>query len=293
MSDPKGPRLNSVDMSRWGGELTATEATAIWNLGVHNIKVGDGWSGKGGAGEWARQQASVWLTPTAIQLGATLDAYVYLYMAGDPVQQVANAFATLDGFAVRIWWLDAEDVESPELTAGQRNEFLIAARNEVQRRGGRCGAYTGRWWWVPNMENGTVLSDLPLWDSYYDKDPATTGGLPYGGWTVSAVEQYDDTQYVGGQSVDVNYDKTLDEEEDMAQEDKDKIEKLMRIVAGWGFTDDDGNRLTGWDAIDYIDTKQRSEYEGLRLTQNAVALEDEAQDKAIAQLRGLIAAGKA
>src|SRR5437868_655932 len=144
---PKVARLNSVDMSRWGGALTAMEAQAIWNLGVHNIKVGDGWGGAGGAGEWARQQASVWLTPTATQLGATLDAYIYLYMAGDPEEQVGNAFATLDGFPVRIWWLDAEDVESPQLSPSQRESFLVAAHAEVERRGGRCGIYTGQWWW--------------------------------------------------------------------------------------------------------------------------------------------------
>jgi len=240
------PRLNSVDMSRWGGALTEDEAKAIWDLGVSNIKVGDGWSGPGGSGEWARQQATAWLDVNQGR-GGTLDAYIYLYMAGDPIQQVKNAFDTLHGLPVRMWWLDAEDLESPALSPADREGFLSTAEATVAKLGGTAGIYTGRWWWIPNMANSTLFSDLPLWNSYYDKDP-DEDGLPYGGWEHSAVEQYDDTQYVGGQSVDVNYDRTLDEEIEMPDPRVDAlisdIAALKRAVfAGSEQPGDDAARL--------------------------------------------------
>lgn len=86
--------------------------------------------------------------------------------------------------------------------------------------------------------------------------------------------QYSNGETLNDSAVDYNFGYGTDqglwpanEEDDLSQEDKDKIEKLGRIVAGWGFTDDDGNHLVGWAAVDYLDAKQRSEYEGLRITQ--------------------------
>jgi hypothetical protein len=228
-------------MSRWGGALTEDEAKAIWDLGVSNIKVGDGWSGPGGSGEWARQQATSWLDVNQGR-GGTLDAYIYLYMAGDPVQQVKNAFDTLNGLPVRMWWLDAEDTESPALSAADREGFLSTAEATVTSLGGKAGIYTGRWWWVPNMADSTLFADLPLWNSYYDKNPDESG-LPYGGWEHSAVEQYDDTQYVGGQSVDVNYDRTIDEEEpDMTPQEREDLKNLVAIMGGSAKIKDNAER---------------------------------------------------
>lgn len=259
-------RMNSVDMSKWGGPLTLQQALDMWAMGITNIKVGDGFAGVGGAGQYARQQADNWL---CVSKDATLDAYIYLYMGGDPRVQVRQAIQTLQGYPVRRWWLDAEDQESPELDYWQRIHFLQDCLAELGDR--PAGIYTGRWWWVPMMANATAFAHLPLWNSWYDNDP-DEDGLPYGGWEHAAVEQYGDTQLIAGHSVDVNYDSTLDEEEGLSVEDKARLDRLERIVAGYGMDDDDGKRLTGEEAVAYIDEHERSLYLGLANTQSDVAL---------------------
>jgi len=198
------PRLNCVDMSKWGGELSAGEAAAMWEMGIRNIKVGVGYPGPGGAGEWSRQQAQAFL---AVNPAATVDAYVYLYFAGDAGQQTGQAIRTLDGIPIRRWWLDAEDTDSPALSPSDRERFLVQCTAAMA--GLPVGIYTARWWWPSNMADSPRFGDLPLWNSWYDGDP-DTDGLPYGGWAESAVEQYEGTTDVAGQSVDLNYDKTLD-----------------------------------------------------------------------------------
>ncbi len=278
-------RLNCVDMSRWGGPLSDDEARQLWEAGVRNIKVGDG--STQGAGAFARQQAEAWLRLQG-ESGGSVDAYIYLYMAGDPAEQVATAIQTLAGLPIRHWWLDAEDVESPALTPAQREAFLCACLDALDDRTPAAearraaGIYTGRWWWVPNMANSTLFADLPLWNSWYDNDPDESG-LPYGGWQHSAVEQYAGTTMLGGVSVDLDFDTTLDQvegqepgqdpntQEELTMEDKARLDRLERIVAGWGFSSDEGAPLSGDDAIAFIDEHQRSMYQGLLNTQTDLA----------------------
>ena len=56
--------------------------------------------------------------------------------------------------------------------------------------------------------NSTQFVGLPLWNAYYDGDP-DEDGLPYGGWEHSAIEQYQGTTDLCGQSVDLNFAKNL------------------------------------------------------------------------------------
>lgn len=229
------PRLNAVDMSRWGGELTAAEASALRAAGVELVIVGTG--NPLGAGMWARQQALA-----AVAAGMRVEAYIYLYMAGDAGEQVAQAVRSLEGVPVARWWLDAEDVESPELTVPQRRTFLHVCVSLLQARKVPVGIYTGRWWWVPNMGDYEGFAPLPLWNSWYDGDP-DTDGLPYGGWTDSTIEQYQGTTELCGQSVDLNYAKDLevamrpDEVRAIANEEAQRVVgglflPLMRQVVG-------------------------------------------------------------
>jgi hypothetical protein len=133
------PRLNAVDMSRWGGELTLEEALAMKAMGVELVIVGTGH--RQGAGMFARQQARV-----ADIAGLRVEAYIYLYMAGDAAEQVRQALATMEGLPVRRWWLDAEDVESPELSPADRRTFLHICVSILQGAKVPVGIYTGRWW---------------------------------------------------------------------------------------------------------------------------------------------------
>jgi len=100
------------------------------------------------------------------------------------------------------------------------------------------------------------------WLANYGANDPTMPRAPIQG---VAVHQYSSTIQIADRVRDHNY--WMIPEEEMSQEDKDKIEMLGRVVAGWGFTSDEGEMLSGWRAIQYLDEKQRSEYEGLRLTQ--------------------------
>ena len=207
-------------MSRWGGELTRAEAHELASSGIQLAIVGTG--NPAGAGLWAKQQADM-----AHAEGLLVDAYIYLYFKGDPAEQVRQALATLAGATVRMWWLDAEDMESPDLTTEERGAFLDACVAELEKASVPFGVYTGRWWWEPNMASSTKYSHLPLWNSWYDGDP-DEDGLPYGGWTHSAIEQYEGTTTLCGQSVDLNYAKNL-EDEMLTQ---DQFNKMFETAMG-------------------------------------------------------------
>jgi hypothetical protein len=194
--------------------------------GVRLLIVGTGNPHPGGAGEYARQQAQSWLDAG----GEALDAYIYLYFAGDPRVQVRQALATLDGLPVRRWWLDAEDVESPQLTPAERDTFLYSCVDELLGAGLEAGIYSGRWWWVPNMANSARFGGLPLWNSWYDGDP-DEDGLPYGGWEHSAIEQYQGTSDLCGQSVDLNFAKDLEEPVDKPSSTQTALDKLEALNA--------------------------------------------------------------
>ena len=217
--------LNCVDMSRWGGELTRDEASCLWGQGIRHLIVGCGHPN--GAGTWALQQASMWLE---VNPGATFDAYIYLYMAGSAAQQTRDAIRTLAALPPRMWWLDAEDVDSPGLTPGQREDFLNECLTVLGSR--TAGIYTARWWWPSNMANSQAFSHLPLWNSYYDGEP-DTDGLPYGGWTESAIEQYQGTTNLCGQSVDLNYAKNLEDTVDQSQFDTMADDYFARRLPNW------------------------------------------------------------
>lgn len=225
---------NCVDMSKWGGELTAAEAAAMRADGIRKVIVGTGNPAPGGAGQWSRQQADA-----AIKAGLDLEAYIYLYMAGSPEGQVQQAMNTMQGIDVGFWWLDAEDVSSPQLTTGERITFLnrcISYLNSHEITD--LGIYTGRWWWVPNMQNSSAFAHLPLWNSWYDGDP-DPDGFPYGGWFTSTVEQFTGTTILHGHSVDLNYDYRYDEEDDMGVTEERVREIIREELLKFDDVDDD------------------------------------------------------
>lgn len=263
------PRLNAVDMSRWGGELTATEAAALRDAGIKLVIVGTG--NPAGAGQWARQQAQA-----ALDAGMAVDAYIYLYFAGDPRNQVRDALDTLAGLQIRRWWLDAEDVESEELTPQQRQAFLSNAVVTVEHLSDApVGIYTGGWWWRPNMADSAAFGLLPLWNSWYDGDP-DIDGLPYGGWTADdvAIEQYQGTTVLCGQSVDLNWARDIDAgDEDMTPKERTRLENLERLLGGAANVAQqaaDGDDL--W--AGYVDVRQR-----LAAAENDVARAHERVDR--------------
>ena len=231
------PRLNCVDMSHWGGPLTAEEAACMKESGIRKIIVGSGHPGPGNSGEWSRQQAA-----SALAHGLEADAYVYLYLASAPAAKILVAFGALRGLPIGRWWLNVEDVDSPWYTPDERERIVLGCLDVVEDSMKRAGIATARWWWIPNMGDSTRFSHLPLWNAHYDGDP-DTDGLPYGGWTDSLIEQYQGTTVVCGQSVDLNYDKSLEDDMDEAATRRIVREELAKVLDIEDLAEDDDDRL--------------------------------------------------
>lgn len=195
--------LNAVDMSTYGQEFTAAEAQCMVAQGIKLMIAGSGHPSS--LGRWTEQQAGA-----ALDAGMIIDGYRWLNL-NEPIRpQMVNAFASMGEHhgAVRMWWIDCEDTSMPGMTT---DDVVVAIREAVkycEAQAVRHGIYTGSWWWVPQTGNSGAFSHLPLWNAYYDGDP-DEDGLPYGGWEHSAIEQYQGTTDLCGQSVDLNYAKNL------------------------------------------------------------------------------------
>ncbi len=258
MSEP-----NCVDMSRWGGELTAEEAACMKSAGIATVIVA---SGPGGYGLMARQQAEAALTA-----GLRLEAYTFLEFESDPAWWVREALARLDGLPVARWWLDVEDTEhGRDWTPEQRIGYVQRTLDAFAGAGVFAHIYSGGWFWRPYMGNGDAFArqGRKLWNSWYDGD-ADVDGLPYGGWTAAdvAIEQFEGTSLVCGQSVDKNWLYFTEEGEDM--ELRSRVERLERLIGGNGVDDEEGKRLTGEEALAWMDGRGFSLLLGLAHVQAA------------------------
>ena len=228
------PHLNCVDMSNWGGPLTAEEVACLRAEGVRKVIVGTG--APNGAGAWARQQASM-----ALNHGLAVDAYVYLYFAKAPAAAVRIAMGTLQGLPIGRWWLDAE-ADEEGVSPQQRVTALSVCLDILATAHQATGIYTRRSWWLPYTGDTRVFAHEPLWNAWFDGDP-DTDGLPYGGWSDSLIEQYQGTTLVCGQSVDLNFDKSLEDDMDEATTRRIVREELARVLDLEDLAQDDDDRL--------------------------------------------------
>lgn len=245
--------LNCVDMSRWGGELTADEAEAMRAEGIATVIVA---SGPGGYGLMARQQADA-----ALAAGLRLEAYTFLEFASDPEGWVREALARLHGLPVARWWLDVEDTEhGRDWTPEQRIAYVQRALDAFAAAGVFAHIYSSGWFWRPYMGDTDVFArqGRKLWNSWFDGDP-DIDGLPYGGWTAAdvAIEQFEGTSAVCGQSVDKNLLYFTEEGEDMItlEELRARVERLERSIGGNGVDDEEGKRLVGEETLAWMDGK--------------------------------------
>jgi hypothetical protein len=257
--------LNAVDMSRWGGELTAGEAACLRAAGIATVIVA---SGPGGYGLLARQQAEA-----AVAARPRLEAYTFLEFESDPEWWVREALARLDGLPVARWWLDVEDTgHGRDWTPEQRIAYVQRVLDAFTAAEVFAHVYSGGWYWRPYMADADLFArqGRKLWNAWYDGAP-DVDGLPYGGWTAAdvAIEQYEGTSVVCGQSVDKNWLYFTEEGEDMDL--RARLERLERLIGGNGVDDEEGKRLVGEEALAWMDGKGFSLLLGLARTQAAIA----------------------
>jgi hypothetical protein len=201
-------------MSMHGGPLVADEAACLVENSIEVAIIG---SGPGNYGKWTEQQATA-----AHAAGMKVEGYTFLewgYVADIWVRSAIRSFGAMRPSRL---WIDVEDTSiRPPL---DWEAYVQTALDEVRAHGIETGIYTGGWYWRGHLGNSTAFAHEKLWNSYYDGDP-DIDGLPYGGWTTAAIEQYQGTTELCGQSVDLN---AIWEEDDMGLvEEIARIKKLL------------------------------------------------------------------
>lgn len=219
-------------MSNHSSELTLTEAAELKAKGYTTVIVG---TGPGVYGEATVQQATA-----ALAVGMNVEAYVYLEGDADPRWWVEQAVKTLRGTPVARWWLNLE--EAPVGTLDDIIAFVNAALDELDTLTGQLtGICTAGWFWKSVMQNTDVFAKQgrKLWNAWYDEDP-DIDGLPFGGWTKDdvAIEQYQGTTTVAGQSVDLDaiYIRAGEPQKGEGMTDKERqlLITLANILVGPG-----------------------------------------------------------
>src|SRR5690606_30324923 len=116
----------AIDISVYSGEVTEAkfkkaraEGASLVVVGLQNVAV-------------ARRQIE-----NAHKAGLTVEAYVYLYFARDPLSQVRTAINAIRDLPVKRLWLDAEDTEA-EVPA-KRIDLLRKCRAAVEDAGLKTG----------------------------------------------------------------------------------------------------------------------------------------------------------
>lgn len=192
---------DAVDMSKWGGDFTDAEAQEMKANGIKTVIVA---TGPGGYGTQAKQQAD-----TAHRNGLRLEAYYFIEWGKDPdwwIKAGKEALGEASQYVERVW-IDVEDVSNPFPGLVEAIAYISAFVQSAHAwyMQAEVGICTARWYWADPkyMNNVSNFSFMDLWNAWYDGDP-DMDGLPYGGWNVSAIEQFGGTQIVAGQSVDIN-----------------------------------------------------------------------------------------
>ena len=154
-----------------------------------------------------------------------LDGYRWLNLNEPIVPQMDNAFASMGRHVdrVRMWWIDCEDESLGPMGPAEVVDAIGDAVEYCERDGVGHGIYTGGWWWIPRTGDSDTFAHLTLWNADYR---AAEHHLPYGGWTESAMWQFEGTTMVCGQSVDRNLAKNL-----RPPETGDAVELLLLIAS--------------------------------------------------------------
>lgn len=167
----------ALDVSHHSGELSIGQFTRAKERGVQRVIVGVAPASFPIAG---RQIAA------ANAAGLEVEAYIYYYFAQNTTALTEAALSMLPAYVKRVW-VDVEDSTSGKTPS----QIAFMARGEYNRilsSGRKSGIYTAKWFWDNHMQGLTVLSDLPLWDAWWN-DKQGMAIRPYGGWNKADLRQ--------------------------------------------------------------------------------------------------------
>jgi len=208
----------AVDISNYGGELSADTVSAWKDAGITRVIVGVARDTN-----LAHRQLRA-----AADGGMEVQAYCYMYPDSGPDTLLERvAIASHDITLSRVWVDFEEDgLGQQEAVCTWIQRCLEAAEG---RWPGKVGVYTGRWWWVPYTGNTERFCHYPLWVAQQDGD-ASLSFAPFGGWQECAVKQYTNTTEFCGYSVDLNFYEE-DDVDEQARKDI-LVLKLTQHLAG-------------------------------------------------------------
>lgn len=161
--------------------------------------------------------------------------FIYFGNSFGETRDTLAAIRLAQEFNISRVWIDSEVDADPSTngftldytpTSTSRVQVIHKCVDLVEGSGLEAGIYTGSWWWPSGTNRSTAFSHLPLWNSYYDQDP-DIDGLPYGGWTTAAIEQYSSTYNICGRKRDVNY---VYEEDEMTPEQQYKLDAVYNAL---------------------------------------------------------------
>jgi hypothetical protein len=218
--------IGGVDISNWGGELSADQANCWHEESFPKCCVGVD-LGPGHV-DLARQQLSA-----AAEGGERLAADRFAYWGNDAEADLVKVASALDGFPIEDIAIDFEDESAPlvgystqELVCAWVQNFLDVADRIWGRD--RVVLYTAAWWWNPYTGSSTRFSDRRLHVADYNGRADLTF-TPFGGWTTCFRHQYAGSVTVCGYTVD----KNAEEDYTVADEETKKQAARTALLQHW------------------------------------------------------------
>jgi hypothetical protein len=199
--------LNAVDASRWGGDLTRVEAQCMKDAGIGTFIAA---CGPGGYGN-----ATVAQIDDAIAVGLTPEAYTFYEWGNGEAKWIDDAAASLGEYrnVIKRFWIDIEDTSRPVPLSWRATLDALFRAADWTFPNAIVGAYIPVWYMRGHMGLTNASQIVVLggkrrqwWNSFYDGDP-DIDAIPFADIEVSdvAIEQYQGTTEVCGQSVDLNH----------------------------------------------------------------------------------------
>jgi len=184
---------NAIDVSVYGGGVTASQCETLKAVGVELIIVGlwHGHKGNRFAAATLKNAHMAGLRTAGYTMLVPGDGALPIKMAQHYARD-ADIFERLAFLALDCEWrgLMEEDVHRCIMEANDVDATPVI--------------YTGAWFWKGRLHNPTWAFETPLWDSDYDKGPDEPLTVDYGGWTNCVGRQYRGTDTFQGVSCDLN-----------------------------------------------------------------------------------------
>jgi len=152
--------------------------------------------------------------PTTIQnaWAANMDSVdVYMFpcpkCSASPRDQISTMlnFLAEAGVFYGMIWIDVEGSQYWTADTAWNAAWFGKLLGALQDFNATVGVYTSIRQWGPIMGNSTAGSVFPLWYARYDNKPDFSDFVPFGGWTVPSVKQFQGDQIICNASVDVNF----------------------------------------------------------------------------------------